>query len=278
MPRRLRRVAAGACLLAGLAGCGGDGDTSTNDAGRAAPPAALNPLITQAGGVAETLEVDGERAIVVAPRGKAFPKRVVLYVHGASQNAEAITKPGGVGRGVVPALVKAGYAVAASDARGNNWGSTRSLRDHRALRAELRRRGARQVFVLAASMGGLDGLRLTDGAEAFAGIFPVCDLSSMARGPLRASIAKVWGGAVPARLSPVRVVRGRRLPMLFWASPGDTLVPKRPNTDRCAADARAAGARVEVIETVGDHGDASNFDPERLVRFFDEAGLDNIGK
>lgn len=240
----------------------------------AAAPTDINPLLTQVGGTVDAATIAGQPAIFVTPPGGPTSGRAVIYAHGASQRADAIANPGGVGDGLVPALIAAGYSVAATDAHGDNWGNDASLTDYAAVRAELARRGAKQFFVLAASMGGLDGLRLTAGVEAFAGIYPVCDLSTMLDGPLGAAVSNAWGGAVPTALSPVQTAEPNGLPMLFWASPGDTLVHKATNTDRCAADARAAGASVEVVTTAGDHGDPTNFDPARLVAFFDEAARD----
>lgn len=83
-----------------------------------------------------------------------------------------------------------------------------------ALVAALRERGLRDVYVLALSMGGFNGLHLHEDAPR----------------------------------------------MRFWASPGDRVIPKRENTDACAALARERGATVEVTMTEGDHGDPSDYD------------------
>jgi fermentation-respiration switch protein FrsA (DUF1100 family) len=100
----------------------------------------------------------------------------------------------------------------------------------------------------------------------------VCNLASIdAEGRYSAAIRAANGGTVPPAMSPVRPAPLRGLPMRFWASPADTVVPKAQNTDLCAASATADGGRVTVTPTTGDHGDPSNFDADGLVGFFDLA-------
>ena len=57
-------------------------------------------------------------------------------------------------------LLDGGYALAMTDAHGDNWGNPASVQDQLALVAALRERGLRDVYVLALSMGGLNGLQL----------------------------------------------------------------------------------------------------------------------
>jgi hypothetical protein len=71
-----------------------------------------------------------------------------------------------------------------------------------------------------------------------------------------------------ATLSPAHVADARGLPMIFWASPHDTFVLKRFNTDVAAAEALREEAHVRVLSTTGQHGDPSNFQPWRLLAFF----------
>lgn len=59
--------------------------------------------------------------------------------------------------------------------------------------------------------------------------------------------------------------------MLAWASPMDTLVAKSENADLLRSRVDQAGGSVTVISTVGDHGDSSNFQADRLLAFFDGA-------
>lgn len=197
--------------------------------------------------------------------------RVVLYIHGAGETAaSALADP--EKKPLFSTLRKAGYAIAADDAHGNNWGSEQSVQDYRALIAKLRARGLTKIYILAQSMGGLDGLELLRYVRpvAWAGIYPACNLAaelqtqSIQAPAIRGQILAVYGSSVPK----LKITNVRGLRMIFWSSPQDTVVPKRLNTDLCSAEARRKGALVTVISTKGDHGDPSNFQPKRLVRFF----------
>ncbi len=244
-------------------GCGG----ATSD-----PPA------ERARGDVERLTVRGQAAVLVAP--KRPTAKVVVYTHGAGENVENMFRDPRK-EPIFAALLDAGYALAATDAHADNWGSLASERDQVALVGELRGRGLSDVYVLALSMGGLNGLQLLDDVpvRAWAGIFPACDLASvyalgLYRGQIRAAYDRTGrrlGDAI-ARRSPVDFDPPDGLPMRFWASPGDRVIPTRENTGACAEIARRRGARVEVTTTRGDHGDASNYDAAGVLRLFASAG------
>lgn len=250
--------------MVAVAGCGGSGETG-------APTA---PRDVQAD--IARFEVRGQAAALITPRRRS--SRVVVYMHGAGERVETAFRD--VAKdGIFKTLLDGGYALAATDAHGDNWGSPASVRDQLALVEELRTRGLRDVYVLALSMGGLDGFQLLGRipVKAWAGIFPACDLASVWDvGLYRGQIRAAYGLAADA--SPSRVLRSRSpvafdppddLPMRFWASPGDRVIPTRENTEACAALARRRGARVEVTTTRGDHGDPTNYDPAGVLALFD---------
>ncbi|HVW17582.1 MAG TPA: hypothetical protein VHB30_04990, partial [Solirubrobacteraceae bacterium] len=221
------------------------------------------------------LVLGGQRALAILPRARQNGA-AVLYVHGYGEDqAAAITALDK--RDVVAALLRAGYVVAGSDAHGRaSWGNRASVEDYLALVRWLHRRGLRRIVVLAQSMGGLAGLRIVDDVRpaAWIGIFPVCDLRALYElGEYAASIRAAFGGSFPheSHLSPVVPARLAGLPMLFFASPADTEVPKATNTDACAAAYRARGARVTVVPTAGRHGDPSSFQPDRVLAFLGAA-------
>lgn len=249
-------------LLFVLAGCGG-GD---------APPAREQPQREL-----ERFTFRGQDAVVIRPSRRT--RKVVVYAHGSGERVENIFRDPKK-EDMFVGLLAAGYALATNDAHGDNWGNAASVRDQRGLVAQLRDRGLDDVYVLALSMGGFNGLQILDDVpvKAWAGIFPACDLRSvydlgLYRGPIRAAYDRTgrrFGDAM-ARRSPVEFDPPDGLPMRFWASPGDRVIPKRENTDACAAIARRRGARVEVTTTTGDHGDPSNYDAQGVLRLFDSA-------
>jgi fermentation-respiration switch protein FrsA (DUF1100 family) len=202
--------------------------------------------------------------------------RLVIYVHAYGEDQDAI-----VGRTakvpLVAALLDAGYTVAASRSGGNAWGNPRALRAQRALYhavpRTLKRRG---VYLWGQSMGGSTALLAVDElpkVRAWAGVYPACNVRAVRRGGLfTESIDKAYPRrSLLASRSPALPRRLDGLPMLFWASPDDSVVRTADNTTLCARKAERAGAKVRVITTVGDHGDPSNFDAATLVRFFDSA-------
>jgi hypothetical protein len=251
-------VAAAAVAL--VAGCGGQPDGAAQDQR------------------IERFEVRGQPAVLLTPARDTH--EVVVYAHGAGERIDnAFREPRK--DPIFRALLDHGYAIAMTDAHGDNWGNRAGELDQLALVAALRERGLRDVYVLALSMGGLNGLQLLDDVDvkAWAGIFPACDLASVyALGLYRGQIRAAYGrtgrrlGDLVARRSPIDFAGSvDGLPMRFWASPGDRVIPKRENTDACAALARRGGARVEVTTTTGDHGDPSNYDAAGVLRLFESA-------
>lgn len=219
----------------------------------------------------------GQAAVLIRPTEKT--QKVVVYTHGSGERVENIFRDPKK-EPIFNALLNEGYAIATNDAHGDNWGSAASERDQRALVEEVRRRGLGDVYVLALSMGGFNGLGLLDdvSVRAWAGIFPACDLRSvydlgLYPGQIRSGYDRTGrrlGDAI-ARRSPVDFDPPDGLPMRFWASPGDRVIPKRENTDACAALARERGAKVAVTTTTGDHGDPSNYDADGVLRLFESA-------
>ncbi len=219
--------------------------------------------------------VGGQKVVVVGP--KSPTRKVVIYVHGAGETA-ATSFGNQQMAPIFGALLNAGYAVAADDAHGDRWGDPTSYFDYDRLVKELANRGLREVYVIARSMGAFNGLQLlqTVRVKAWAGIVPACNLRSIYDlGRFAPSIRAVYGPKLAEALragSPLRVKYRRGLPMRFWASPADTVVPKALNTDLCARDARKRGAKVTVTTTTGDHADPSNYDPAGVLGLFESAG------
>jgi alpha-beta hydrolase superfamily lysophospholipase len=218
-----------------------------------------------------SLQVAGAPAVVLVPEEPAG--RLVVYAHGYGADLGALLDDEAFG-GLAQGLVAAGYAVAASDAGGDAWGSAASVEAHAALAATARGlAGADEVFLVAESMGGLAAAQLVtgdriEGLRAYAGIAPLCDLGSV-YGDFAGSIRAAHGAGVDEaleRLSPVRLDAG--VPVRLWASGDDTVVARERNADACAGQVLADGGTAEVVPARGQHGDASHYDLDGVLAFF----------
>ena len=266
-----------------VSGCSG---SVVADTGRAASSASADPPSSTVQPTAtpgpplspglHRLTVSEQAAVVLVPT--TANGRLIVFAHGAEGSAESVLAVGDQARADLTAgLVAAGYTVAASDAGGDAWGNAASVEDYRALAQEAAARtGTTSVYLIGESMGGLPAAQLTQrgrlpGLRAYAGIYPVCDLSSVQARFADSILAANGTGtaALVAQLSPV--VLDGSVPIMMWASPGDTIVPSAQNAGACVDEARAAGGRAELVSTIGDHGDVSNFDLVALLAFFDSA-------
>ncbi|MGY1699125.1 hypothetical protein [Geodermatophilus sp. SYSU D00766] len=218
-----------------------------------------------------SLSVAGEAAVVLVPERPNG--RLVLYAHGYGADLGALADDEAFG-GLAQGLVAAGYAVAASDAGGDAWGTAASVDAHAALAATARElTGAGEVFLVAESMGGLAGAQLVTGRRiaglrAYAGIAPLCDLGSV-YDAFADSIDAAHGtdvDAALARLSPVRL--DADVPVRLWASDEDTVVARERNADACAGQVLVDGGTARVVAARGQHGDPSLYDLDGVLAFF----------
>jgi pimeloyl-ACP methyl ester carboxylesterase len=231
-----------------------------------------------AGPSQHTLMIDGQEALVMKPDQPT--NSLVVYVHGAGGTAATIEQ--GQDLGLAEELLARGFAVAGTAAHGTlNWGDPPSVQDYVRL---IKRLHYRHVFLLAESLGGLDGMQLLERVHptAFAAIYPVCNARVVYRNAqalarsgesigheLVQGSLETYGGPPPERLSPVRPGDVEGLPVLIWASPADRVVPFQQDAATCASELKKGGASVRLVRTVGDHGDPSNFRPRWLATFFE---------
>lgn len=218
---------------------------------------------------ARVIDDSRRQSVLVVPQHPAGA--LAVYVHGSGQGRDTILhSPRDFA--VARELSDHGYLVLAADAGGKAWGNAASVADYTTLIAStVRRYHVRDVFLMAESMGGLATMQLArqvPGVRAVTAWYPVCDLRTMAKLPRFAgAIAEAWAGSDPRIVSPVSVPR---IPMTIWASPADTVVSASRNAGYCAAADSAEGGSVDYIHTVGEHGDASNFRPQAVLRFFEQ--------
>ncbi len=211
--------------------------------------------------------IAGQHVVIVVPLHSRH--RAILFEHGSGETADLdVDVPPSAP--TITRLVAAGYTWAESDAGFNNWGDLASLRDDVAVARWLRSHGDPVVDIGGDSMGGLDATQLIPliHPQAVFELFPVCDERTVTD---EFGILMHRADAPLARLSPVAMNDVRGLPMMFTASPEDTIVPKATNADVCAREARAAGARVQEFTTKGEHGNSSNWKASRLITFLNQA-------
>lgn len=237
--------------------------------------------------------IGGEAIMVLVPSSGAAvpynaanPTKVILYFHGSGEDQTGLTADA-LKFTVRDALLNAGYILAGTNARGNNWGNQASVDDYAALAKYLI-----DTFNVdpagfafwSQSMGGLDGLlALAQGkikAVGWLGTYPVCNLANLyslgtytgaintAYGITGVGIAtygnKTWGNDPALRQG----FNWRHVPMRFYASSGDTAVPKANNTDVLAALVAGCTREAVVVACTGNHGDASHFDATSYLAFF----------
>ena len=205
------------------------------------------------------------------------PAPLILYAHGAGQDADSIvTDP--LSRDFFQFLKASGCIVASADLDGDNWGNQRALEDYVAMYRYVRAHYTiGPVIIAGQSMGGLVALlgladpRIEDVAGAFL-VYPVCDLDcawSGDTGPFAPAIRRAYGiaedgsnyaaktaGHRPLEL-PGNAFRG--VPVWVCGSASDRAVPLAPNA-AALVERLSPFAAVSYHRTAGDHGDPSNFD------------------
>ncbi len=227
--------------------------------------------------------VSGQNIRIALPRDydSRIPVPLVLYAHGSGQTATAPTSDGG--GGIYRSLVTNGFAVASSDQHGINWGNQASVDDLVDLyRYILARHAVGPVILMGQSMGGLSSLlalaeRRIPGVVGWLGVYPVTNLRSMFDGGFTQQVRNAYSlandgeyAAKTAGHDPNLMDAGafRGVPMRFYASPADTLVPKATNTDLFAAKVATLAPEATVITASGEHGDQSHFQPSDALAFF----------
>ncbi|MGT2426634.1 alpha/beta hydrolase family protein [Amnibacterium kyonggiense] len=269
MPSRPRRtalaVAVALLVQVGLADCVASSTVPPQETPR--PVTTVVPADLRAAG---GRVVDDERtsSLVVVP--KRSNGGLVVFLHGWGQTRWSLLSRREEAS-VAHAVSDAGFTVLAADADGKAWGDPASLADYTTLIERTKARYRLQdVFLMGESMGGLATMQLArtvPDVRAATAWFPVCDIRTMRERRFQATIRAAWRGRSRAPISPVRV---GDTPLTVWASPEDTTVDAATNAAVCVAEAKASGAPVTYIQTSGEHGDPSNYQPDVVVRFFEK--------
>ena len=222
----------------------------------------------------------GQGEVLLLPRGPV--RGLVLFTHGYAGSQDQILSSSAFFP-LRDALEEAGYAIAATNAHGNNFGNPTSIEDQVQLMddAEGRLPGVTAVDLVGFSMGGLDALMLASQhrvprLRAVVLLSPVCDqiayLGSDFGGSIRAAFAHAKGSAPPviARSDPERQdprsFIGSRF--WFWMSPDDTTVPPS-QTSSMVGILRSVGVDVRYSPLSGNHGDLSQLSPAAVVSWLE---------
>lgn len=209
-----------------------------------------------------------------------------LFIHQASTGtrnspwSEARMAP------VNNALERHGYFVASAD-DGQRWGNMASQDNYANLVSLVRSEyNISYVVLLGASMGGLAMLNLlrsgvVPNLRAAAGIGAVCDLEAMyLGGSFTAAIEAAYEFSGPAQFpaatagfNPMTADPGEMavIPIRYWASPGDVLVPKAAHSDALVARIASVNPDASVVDCTGGHLDVNQYRPAELLEFFEAA-------
>lgn len=204
---------------------------------------------------------------------------LVMYYHGSSGTQDSYVDS--LHLAITTELNARGWVVAASYAAGNNWGNAAGLAAHQAL----------YDYVIAAyriakivhwgvSMGGLAALSLvanqTVRADGLMLVYPVIDLAHMqANSYLQSGINDAYVAnngnfaTKSAGYDPMQRTTSLYLgiPMRFYASAADTIVPKTNHTDAFRTKIAATTAEYGLQVCTGDHGDTSHFQTQDAADF-----------
>ena len=246
-------------LSLGLVACG-------HQSTAAAGPFTVIHMISQA----------GQREDLLLPQGPV--KGLVVFTHGYAGSQDQILQFSALFP-LRDALVEAGYAIAASNAHGNNFGNPTSIADQVNLihDADSRLPGVTPIDIVGFSMGGLDALMLASdhkapNLHAVVLLSPVCDqiayLGSYFGGSIRAAFGHAKGSAPPVMATSdpehqdPQSFTGPRY--WFWMSPDDTTVPPS-QTGNMVAFLKSAGVDARYSPLSGNHGNLSQLSTSAVV-------------
>lgn len=231
--------------------------------------------------------IGGQNIMVLVPGtySAATPTNIILYCHGAGEDQTALITDT-LKFACRDSLIAAGYILAGSVAGGANvWGNQTAVDAYAALDKYIRNNyNVRAVAVWSQSMGGMGGLQTISqnkvDACGWLGTYPVCNLANLyslsvytadinttfgITGVGNATYSNKTHGADPV-LKPARAYK--KIPFRFYASAGDTTVPKVNNTDQLQAIVLASKQEAVTVVCTGNHGDPSHFVPSEYLAFF----------
>lgn len=268
--------------------------SATNNGGLS-NPANLAYTVTSGGAlynqVNATDTLTGQSIMILVPASGAAtpyagaPTGVIMYVHGSGEDQTGLITDT-LKFSCRDALINAGYILCGTNAHGNNWGNQLSIDDYVALEKYIRANyNVKNVALWSQSMGGLDGLSVLAQGKiklvGWLGTYPVCNLANLyGLGTYAGAINTAFGITGSGNATYANLTYGqdpalkkgfawRHVPMRFYASTGDTVVPRAQNTDVLAAVVAGSCRESVVVPCTGEHGDPSHFIASEYLAFFD---------
>lgn len=204
----------------------------------------------------DDVEVAGPGTVGLSVVGEPT-KGIVVYFHGADQNARVI-RASEKHRTLFNPLLETGYAVVAADAGGNAYGNPQSVEDYRRLIAAARADyGPVPLYFIAESMGALPALSLLREdtqreVKGMVGISPLAGLPAEVRSVT--FINGPWSGQIPPAADPLtwapEVFAGRKFRL--YTSPEDNLIPGDASAI-AFAERFSPVAQIDIVECEGGH-------------------------
>lgn len=223
-------------------------------------------------------------AHIPASYSNTSKNKYVIFFHGSTGSADQLWTADNQNK-VLQALLDDGYVVIASDYTSNiNWGNAQSQTDTLDLINNYKKylNLEDQPYVYATSMGGITALNAISKKiiipKAAVLIYPVTNLKNMFQGGFKDQIKTAYSisndyefdtktkGLDPVNDADVSVFS--HVPFRVYSSYQDTLVPRTENTDKLKSKVISVNGSIDVIDSIGEHGDVSNFKPIEILNFF----------
>jgi hypothetical protein len=228
-----------------------------------------------------SLVISGQNNIYMVPNNVPLSGTFVMVHHGAGAT-ETDWLTNSLTVGVREALLAQGHIISGCNAAGDNWGNTAGINAYAAQWADVQTRfpSINKLVFFAGSMGGMTS-QLTIAAatmpvRGWYAVFPACNLAEEYSLTFTAAINTAYniptGGTYAVQTAghdPV-LLSGSSFPlrMRFTGSPADTIVPRAQNGVRMQALVAPFALESFYLNTIGPHGDPSNFIPSDVVNFF----------
>lgn len=218
------------------------------------------------------ITLDGQTTLGISKKDTII-RGVVVFFHDVGANEFALTSDQSHSQ-LTSAIVNAGFALVASSAGGDAFGSSGSQRNYVYLGgAAVAHYGTENIFFLADGMGALAAMallaaHLTQRVRGIAAINPLLDLATAAP-QYRGAINQLSQDQSLEAISPVNLapdeLRGQR--MRFYVSPDDSYAPAAANA-HAFAERFGSVADISIVDCSGGHADKSCYQGDDIVKWF----------